>query len=144
MLSVQHVISNIYFKKIYIEVKESPINELSYWRKNKEVRWVRRLYWALLLDWAYFSILRFVGLGFEPSLYSLTMRFSSPVWPFLFLHFFISFSTRLGNLSSSFFSLLLPCRALFFYSFFAAWLGFLLLLLFGLNFVALSLYIKYF
>jgi hypothetical protein len=89
------------FKK-KIGVKESPIKEVSYWRKNKEVRWVRRLYWALFLDWAYFSILRFVGLSFEPRLFSLTMPFSSPVGPFLFLHFFFSFSTRLGHLSSSF------------------------------------------
>jgi hypothetical protein len=50
---------------------------------------------------------------------------------FSFISFFL-FLPRLGHLSSS-----SPF-------FFAAWLGFLLLLLFGLNFVALSLYIKYF
>ena len=95
------------FKK-KIGVKESPIKEVSYWRKNKEVRWVRRLYWALFLDWAYFSILRFVGLSFEPRLFSLTMPFSSPVGPFLFLHFFFSFSTPIGS-SIFFFSFLLCC-----------------------------------
>jgi hypothetical protein len=97
-----------------------------------------------LLNWAYFSILRFVGLDFEPRLFSMTMPFSSPVGPFLFLHFFFSFSTRLGHLSSSSPFFFAALSGPLFYSFFAAWSGFLLLLLFGLDFVALSLYIKYF